>query len=115
MNTATIFIGIIGFIWCFLFITYFHWYTNNYVYTNTTPWNSDKPHKIKIARYLYLLYGIIMFIPICNLIMVFLCSIFYLMTVTDGWVKYHYIGKNKFILAYINLKLKIKDYLTTKV
>lgn len=115
MSNITIFLGIIGFIWCLLFITYFNWYSNNYVYTYTTPWNSDKQHKIQIPRFWYLLYGILMFVPICNLMIGFVCTIFYIMATTDGWTKYHYIGKNKFILGYINFKLKVKDYLTMKV
>lgn len=115
MGIGSIIVSIIGFIWCLLFITYFTWYSNNYVYTYTTPWNNGIQHKIKIPRYIYLLYGIGMFLPIVNLIMVIICSFFYLMSITDGWTKYHYIGKNKFILSYINFKLKIKDYLTTKV
>lgn len=115
MSNITILLSIIGFILCLLFITYFNWYSNNYVYTYTSPWNSDKQHKIRIQRYWYLLYGILMFIPICNLIIVFVCTMLYIITTTDELTKYHYIGNNKFILRYINFKLKIKSYLTMKV
>lgn len=115
MGPGTIITGIIGFIWCILFISYFTWFSDNYVYTYTSVWDNKIQHKILIPRYFYILYGIFMFIPIVNLMMVVICTFLYEIQINDGWTKYHYIGKNKFILKYIDIKNKIKIYLTMKV
>lgn len=111
-------IWLIGFILSLLFSIYFTWFSNNYVYTYDYCMNGlygNEQHKIKLPRYFYILYGIGMFLYIINLFMVFLCMLFFCITTTDGWTKYHYIGKNKFILKYIDIKNKIKMYLTLKV
>lgn len=111
-------IWLIGVILCILFITYFTWFSNNYVYTYDYSMRGlygEKQYKIKFPRFYYLLYGIGMFIYIVNIFMVFAAVLFFTIVTTDGLTKYHYIGNNKFILKYIEIKNKIKMYLTLKV
>lgn len=113
-----IIIWLIGFMLSLLFITYFTWFSNNYVYTYEYSMKSlygEKQYKIKFPRFYYILYGLGMFIYIINIFMVFVCMLFFCIVTTDGWTKYHYIGKNKFILKYIDIKNKLKMYLTLKV